>query len=82
MAASSAWLTLGTNVMAVDVATIRNLVASIRPAIITNVLRRARGPTNEAHTWRLVADELLTVIELIIERAYADLVAGEVMEFL
>ena len=48
LAASSARVNLGADVMAVDVAAIRNVVAGIRPSIITNVLRRARGPTNEA----------------------------------
>ena len=63
-------------------AAVRNMVKSIRPAVINNVLRRARGPTNEALTRRLVADELLAVIELMIERSYADLLIGEMLEFL
>ncbi len=81
VAASSAEVTLGADVVAVDVAAIRNVVAGIGPAIITNVLRRARGPTNEARTRRLVADELLTVTEMMIERVYADMLVGEVLEF-
>ena len=81
VAASSAGVTLGADVMAVDVAAIRNVVAGIRPAIITNVLRRALGPTNKAQTRRLVADELLTVTEMMIERVYADMLVGEVLEF-
>ncbi len=81
MAASSAGVTLGADVMAVDVAAIRNVVTGIRPAIITNVLRQARGPTNEAQTRRLVADKLLTVIEMMIERVYADILVGEMLEF-
>ena len=81
VAASSAGVTLGADVVAVDVAAIRNVVAGIGPEIITNVLRRARGPTNEAQTRRLVADELLTVIEMLIEQVYADGLVGEVLEF-
>ena len=81
VAASSARVTLDADVMTVDVAAIRNVVAGIRPAIITNVLRQARGPTNEAQTRRLVADELLAVIEMMIERVYADILVGEVLEF-
>ncbi len=81
VAASSARVTLDADLMAVDVAAIRNVVAGIRPAIITNVLRQARGLTNEAQTRRLVADELLTVIEMMIERVYADILVGEVLEF-
>ena len=38
-------------------------------------------PANEAQTRRLVADKLLTVIEMMIERVYADILVGEVLEF-
>ena len=82
VAASTVGPTLGANMMGVNAAAVRNMVESIRPAVINNVLRRSRGPTSDALTRRLVADELLAVIELLIEESYADLLVGEVGEFL
>ena len=69
-------LTLGANVTVVNGAAIHNMVESVRPAVINNVLCRAQGPTNEVLTRCLVADELLAVIELLIEQTYVDLLVG------
>ena len=80
--ASSAGPTLGPNMMAVNAAAVRNAVEGLRPAAINNVLHRSRGPTSDAVTRRLVADEVLAVIELLIEESYANQLVGEVGEFL
>ena len=82
VAASSAGPTLGLNVMAVNAAAVRNGVEGLRPAVINNMLHRSREPTSDAVTRRLVADKVLAVIELLIEESYADLLVGEVGEFL
>ena len=54
-------------VMAANGAAIRNLVESVRPALINNVLRLARGQMNDAITRCHVADELLSLIARFID---------------
>ena len=68
--------------MAVNTAAVRKVVESIRPAVINSVLRRSRGTTSDAVSRRLVADELLAVVELLIEESYAGLLVVEVGEFI
>ena len=58
--------------MAANGAAIRNLVESVRQALINNVLRRARGQMNDAITRRHVADELLSLIALLIDSLVED----------
>ena len=81
LVASSMAFTRGANLTTVNGAAIRNMVESVIPAVINNVLRRAHGPKIELRTRCLVSDELLAVIELLIEQTYEDLLVGEVLEF-
>ena len=61
-----------------------HLVADGRTQFNIDLIRKLRisGADQRGASRRLVADELLAVIELIIAQAYADLLVGEVMEFL
>ena len=60
---------------------ISNLVEVIRSTIVKNVLRRADEPLNIAVTQRHMADELLALVALLVERTNVTATVEDVLDF-
>ena len=69
-------LSIHTNFTAVS-----NLVEVIRSTIVNNVLRRADEPLNNAVTQCHVADELLALVALLVERMNVTATVEDVLDF-
>ena len=61
---------------------VSNLVEVIRSTIVNNVLRRADERLNIGLTQRHVADELLALVALLVDRDNVTATVEEVMEFI
>ena len=60
---------------------VSNLVEVITSTIVNNVLRRADEPLNIALTRRHVADELLALVALLVERDNVTATVEDVLDF-
>ena len=77
-AASSTELVLSTHA---NFTAVSNLVEVIRATIVNNVLRRADERLNIGVTQRHVADELLALVALLVDRDNVTATVEDVMEF-
>ena len=77
-AASSTELVLSTHA---NFTAVSNLVEVIRSTIVNNVLRRADERLNIGVTQRHVADELLALVALLVDRDNVTATVEDVMEF-
>ena len=77
-AASSTEMILSTHA---NFTAVSNLVEVIRSTIVNNILRRADEPLNIALTQRHVADELLALVALLVERDNVTATVEDVLEF-
>ena len=77
-AASSTEVILSTHT---NFTAVSNLMEVIRSPIVNNVLRRANEPLNIAVTQRHVADELLALVALLVERTNVRATVEDVLDF-